>query len=418
MVVNDPGSIIAYISLFVLLVLSFYFSLTETAFSALNRIRIKNMAEKGSTQAQLTLTLYDDFDRLLSTLLVGSTISNLTSATICTLLFVRSFGDFGATLSTIFITIVVVVFAEVTPKTLAKESPEKYALFCAPILKFFMILLKPVNIFFVWWKKVLIRIFKTNAKDKTITEDELISIVEEAKNNGIIDESDNKLIKNIIEFYDQKAEHILTPRMDMVAISKNTATEDIISLFLNTGFSRVPVYVDSIDNIIGTLHLRDFFRYVVRKDMPLEDIISPAIFVPTKTDIGDLFKMLQQERCHLAVIVDEYGGTDGIVTMEDILEELLGEIWDEGDKVIKIFTHLGENMHRVICSADTHDFFEYFNFPENNIDGLPPNISGWIVNMLGKVPEQGDTFTYENLDITVDKAERRRALECIVTVKE
>ena len=415
---TDAASLTAYLSLFILLLLSFYFSLTETAFTALNRIRIKNMAEKGSKRAQLTLSLYDDFDRLLSSLLVGTNVANLTAAAICTVLFVNNFGDIGATLSTVVLTVIVVVFAEVTPKTLAKESPEKIALFCAPIMKFFMIFLKPVNAFFTWWKKVLVRIFNTTASDRVMTEDELLSFVDEANHIGVIDDGDKKLIHNVIEFYDQKAKDIFTPRIDVAAISKDATKEEIATIFFNTGFSRIPVYEKSIDHIIGILHMRDFLRYVMKEDTSFEKIISPAVFVPSKMDIGDLFNLLQKEKTHLAIVVDEHGGTDGIATMEDILEELMGEIWDEGDKVVEDFISLDKNKHRVMCSAATHDLFEYFSLSsEANSEKMPSTISGWIVNMLGKIPEIGDTFEYKNLTVSVSKTERRRALECIITVQ-
>jgi len=414
---SDIGSIIAYLVLFILLLLSFYFSLTETAFTALNRIRIKSMADKGSKRAKLALALYDDFDKLLSTLLVGTNISNITTAAICTVLFVNAFGDMGATLSAAATTIVVLIFAEVTPKNLAKESPEKIAIFCAPIAKFFMILFTPFNIFFAWWKKGLVRVFKTNASERAMTEDELISFVEEASNNGIIDEGDKELIHNVIEFYDQKADGILTPRIDMVAISKDATMEEVANIFFETGFSRIPVYENSIDNIVGILHTRDFLSFVMNKNTSFESVISPAVFVPSLMDIGDLFSLLQKEKNHMAIVIDEHGGTDGLVTMEDIIEELMGEIWDESDKVIEPFVLLEENKHRVICSVDTHDFIAYFKLSEDNIEKMPPTISGWIVHMLGKIPENGDNFHYENLTVTVSKVERRRALECIVSVE-
>jgi len=412
------GNFIPYIVLVVLIVLSFYFSLTETAFTALNRIRIKNMADKGSKGAKLTLELYDDYDKLLSTLLVGTNISNITSAAICTVLFVNAFGDFGATLSAVFTTIVVLVFAEVTPKNLAKESPEKFALVCAPMAKFFMILFSPINAFFMVWKKGMVKVFKISADDKMMTEDELISVVEEATHSGVIDEGDEELIKNVIEFYDQKTEHILTPRMDMVTISKDATIEEIAEVFFETGFSRIPVYDESVDNIIGTLHTRHFLRYVMKKDTPFEDIIHPAVFVPSLMDIGDLFNLMQKEKAHMAIVIDEHGGTDGIVTMEDILEELMGEIWDENDKVIEQFVSLDDDKYLVVCSTDTHDFFEHFNLPTDETEELPAKINGWIIHMLGRLPEEGDSFEFEHLTVTVSKIERNRTLECVVSVGE
>jgi len=403
-----------YLVLFVLICLSAYFSLTETAFTALNKVRIKNMAGKGNKKARLVLEIHNNFDRMLSTLLVGTTVANLASAAICAVLFVYRFGDIGATLSTVVLTIVVVIFAEITPKTLAKESPEKIAMFCALPMQFFMSALTPVNAFFAWWKRVLVRLAKPNIGDQAMTEDELLSIVDEAKHTGVIDEDDTQLIHNIIEFYDQKAEDIFTPRMDMVSVSKNAATNEIAARFLETGFSRVPVYDTSIDNIVGTLHVRHFLGHVMRQDASVESIISPPVFVSGKMDIGDLFKRLQQEKCHMAIVVDEYGGTDGIVTMEDILEELLGEIWDESDKAVEAFVAIGEHTHRVMCVVDTHEFFDYFGLDESDLDKLPATVNRWVIDTLSKIPEKGDAFKYKNLTVTVSKVEGKRALEVVV----
>jgi CBS domain containing-hemolysin-like protein len=404
----------AFVSLFVLLLLSFFFSYAETAFTAVNKLRIKHLAEKGSGRAKLALRLNDDFDRLLSSLLIGTNVANLSAAAICTLLFANAYGDIGATLSTVFLTVTVIIFAEVTPKTLAKESPEKAALFCAPIVYAFMVLFVPFTAFFRLWTKGLVRVFKTSSNDDNLTEDELLYLIEEASNSGVIDKDDKELIHNVIEFYGQKADDILTPRMDITAISNEATTEEIASLFLETGFSRIPVYDKSIDNIIGILHTRDFLGHILNNDTPLEKIISPAIFVPSTIDIGDLFNLLKKAKNHMAVVIDEHGGTDGIVTMEDILEELMGEIWDESDTVVEPFTLLEANKYKVICSADAYDFFEYFDLSKDDVDEMPATVSGWIVNMLGKLPEKGDSFEYEDMTVTVSEAEGKRALECVV----
>lgn len=407
---------VGYISLLILLIISSYFSLTETAFTALNRMRVKSMADKGSKRAKLTLALYDDFDKLLSTLLIGTNVSNITSAAICTVLFVNAFGDIGATLSAAVTTLTVLIFAEVTPKNIAKEMPEKMALHCAPFAKFFMVLFAPFNVFFAWWKRGLVKVLKPDTGEITMTEDEFLSFVEEAKHIGVIDEGDKKLISNVIELYDQKAEDVLTPRIDVVAISKDASIDQIASIFFETGHSRIPVYNTSIDDIIGILHTRDFLKYVMKKDASLESILSPAIFVPPLMDIGDLFELLKKEKMHMAIIVDEHGGTDGIVTMEDIIEELMGEIWDESDKVVEPFAKLKDGKFLVLCSTDTHDFFEYFGLDEKGVDKLPTTINGWIVQTLRKIPEHGDSFMHDKLTITVSKIEGLRVLECIVNV--
>ena len=260
----DGHSIIAIISLSVLVLLSAFFGAAEIAFSALNRIRIKNMAEGGLRRAKLVLELYAKYDRLLSTILVGNTVVNISAASISAVLFIKHFGDTGATLSTIVITVVILVFGEVTPKNLSKESPEKFALFAAPPLYLFMLALTPVNFLFARWKILLGRVFKGSGED-SITEEELLSIVEEAEHEGAIDEEDMRLIHSVIEYNDLQAFDILTPRMDVVGAPKETSVDELTELFLESGYSRIPIYEESIDNIIGVVHLRDFFDFVIKK---------------------------------------------------------------------------------------------------------------------------------------------------------
>ena len=409
----DSNSIITVFTLSFLILLSAYFSATEIAFSALNRIRMKNMSENGSKRAALVLKLYGNYDKLLSTILVGNNVVNLTVASISTVLFIEHFGNIGAMLSTVVITVVVLVFAEVTPKSLAKESPEKFALFSAPLLYCLMVILTPVNFVFAQWKKFLIVIFKTSANDKAITEQELLSIVEEAEHEGAIDEEDKQLINNAIEFNDLQAYDILTPRMSIRGISKDATVDNLADLFLESGFTRIPVYENSIDNIIGIVHLRDFLEHVLKNKENFDSIITPAVFVAPSIKINELFKMLQKEKIHIVIVTDEYGGTAGIATMEDILEELVGEIWDESDEIIEEFISLGDNKYKIICAAEIDKMLEFFNL-KDEVDSS--TVSGWIMDMLGKIPEEDDSFVYKNLNVTVHKTGHRKALECIISV--
>jgi CBS domain containing-hemolysin-like protein len=409
----DPFSVISISALILLVLLSSFFSATETAFSALSRVRIKYMAENGSKRANLVLRLYDGYDRLLSTLLIGNNIVSLSAASLCAVLFIRHFGDIGATLSTVVITTVVIVFGDITPKSLAKESPEKYALFAAPLARFFIFLFTPFNALFAQWKKLLGLIFKTKPDDRAMTEQELLIMVEEAELEGAIEEADKTLIHSAFEFNDRKAEDILTPRMDVTGIPEGLPIDDIAKLFLETGYSRLPIYDDTIDNIIGIVHLRDFMECILQNRQSIDDIISPAVFIAPGTKISGLLKKLQKEKSHMAVVSDEYGGTAGIVTMEDILEELVGEIWDETDEIIEEFVALGDNRYRIICSADIDKMFEYFSLTGKADSST---VSGWIMDTLAKIPEEGDSFVYENLTVSVSKAEHRRVLECIVTI--
>ena len=394
-----------------LLLLSVFFSANETAYSALNRIRLKHMAEKGSKRAVLALKLHKDFNKLLSTLLVGNNVANLSMAAICTLLFVYHFGDIGATISTAVLTVVVVIFADITPKVLAKQSPEAVAQFCAPGMHFFVVLLAPINYLFKKWEKLLAIIFKAQFSQPIITEAELISIVEEAEQDGAIDKEDSELLHKAIEFYDQTTRDILIPRIDVIAIEENASPDEIRDKFLIKGFSRLPVYRENIDNIVGILHMRDFFAN--RQG----NLVAP-VFVAASTNISDLFAMLKKQKTHMAIVSDEYGGTEGIVTMEDILEELVGEIWDESDQVVEKFTPLNHGRHRVLCTTNMDDFYQYFEITNKNPEQAPATLGAWLVDALGKIPEKGDTTHLEGLKIMVHKTHRRRALECIVTASQ
>jgi len=396
--------------LIILIILSAYFSATETAFSSLNRIRIKNAANAGSHRAKQVLHLSEHYDKLLSTTLIGNTIVNISMTAMATLLFVGIYGEeLGALISTIIITIIVLIFGEISPKSLAKEAPEKFAMFSAPIIRIFIFILTPVNMFFAFWKKMLTKLFKVR-KDNTITEDELLIIVEEAENEGGIDEEQSELIQNAIEFSELEAFDVLTPRVDVEAIDIDNTKEEIRELFLETGFSRLPVYEDTIDKIIGVLNQKDFHNYILNTDKNVSEYVKPVVFISGTVKIASLLKKMQKVKTHIAVVVDEYGGTEGIVTMEDIIEELVGEIYDEHDEITtQEIVELQDGSYRVLCNTNLEKMFEYFEIDDEFSDVM--TVNGWVVIELDKIPEPGDFFQYKNLKVKVTKAEERRALE-------
>ena len=326
----DSHSTGLIIVLILLVFLSAYFSATETAFSSLSRVRLKNMAENGNRRAKLAYRLADHYDELISSILVGNNIVNIAASSIATVLFIGWFQDNGPTVSTIVMTVVILICGEVTPKSIAKESPERFAMFSAPIINVLNFVFKPVNILLVGIKKGVNKLFKVSS-DRTISESELLTIVEEAEQEGGINENESELIHNVIEFDDLECIDIFTPRVDVEAVEAGTDIEDIAQLFIETGFSRLPVYEETIDKIIGIINEKDFHNYVLRAGAPLEKIIKPVEFVPPSMKISVLLRLLQQNKSHFAVIVDEFGGTEGIITLEDILEELVGEIMDEDD---------------------------------------------------------------------------------------
>ncbi|MCI8332083.1 MAG: HlyC/CorC family transporter [Clostridiales bacterium] len=409
----DNESILSIIIIILCVILSGYFSATETAFSSLNRIRLKNMAEGGNKRAALAYKLSDNYDKLLSTILVGNNIVNIAAASVSTLLFVRFLGNAGPTVSTVVITVTVLIFGEISPKSIAKESPEKFAMFSAPFLSVLVFILTPINFLFTQWKKLLSLIFKTG-DDRSITEEELLTLVDEAEKEGAINEEDKEMINNVIDFNDREVNEIYTPRVDIVGIDETASIDEITDTFMESGFSRIPIFKENIDNIIGVIHIHDFFDTTLKHKTSIEEIITPVIYVTPKTKINDLLKSLQEAKTHLAVVSDEYGGTAGIVTMEDILEELVGEIWDEHDEVIESFEKIDEGVYKISCSAEIDKMFEFFDLT-GEVDSA--TVSGWIMEELGKIPEEGDSFEYENLSITVTKTDNQRIIECVITVK-
>ena len=410
------SDIILIIALGLLILMSAYFSSTETAFSSANRIRLKSMAGAGNKRAALVLKMSDNFDRLLSTILIGNNIVNIVATSLATVLFTRHWGDMGVTLSTVVMTVLVLIFGEISPKSLAKESPEKFAMFSAPILKVIMILLTPLNWLFMKWKKLLSKLFK-NKDTQSMTEEELMTIVEEAEEDGGIDEHEGELIRSAIEFNDVSVQDILTHRVDLIAIDDEMSNEEIKEVFLNNGLSRLPVYKDTIDHIIGVLHEKDFMAFLNKGGTDYHSVIQQVLFIPENMKISNLLRSLQKSKTHLAVVVDEFGGTAGIVTMEDILEELVGEIWDEHDEVVETFQKLDEVTTLVNCSADLDDLFEVLDIKQDPDSFDSTTVSGCVMEELDRLPEEGDSFAFEGYQVTVMKVDDRRVAQ-IKVVKE
>ncbi|HIS55938.1 MAG TPA: HlyC/CorC family transporter [Candidatus Fimimorpha excrementavium] len=397
------------------IVMSAYFSATETAFSSLNRIRIKNMAEKGNKRAALVLRLSNNYDGLLSTILIGNNIVNITSASLATVVFVRYLGEeAGASISTVVTTIVVLIFGEISPKSIAKENAETFSMFSAPILNVFMKILTPVNFLFKQWKKLLSKIIKAEG-DHSITEEELLTIVEEAEQEGGIDEQESSLIRSALEFSELEAADILTPRVDVVGISSDLSKEEIAKIFAQTGYSRLPVYEGSIDHIIGIIYQKDFHNYVYHTNKNISAIIRPVLFIAKSKNIGELLRELQRNKSHIAVVMDEFGGTVGIVTLEDVLEELVGEIWDEHDKVVEEIEKVSETEYFVLGSANVEKLFEELD-REEEFEVL--TVSGWVMEELDKVPEEGDEFEYEGLKVKVLQMDGKRVGKVRITIEQ
>jgi len=419
-------NLILIIALLITLVLGIYFSAAEMAFSSLNRARINSMAE-GSTvsakRAKQVVQLFEEhFDEVISTLLICNNTVAITSATISVSLFVGLLGEWGYLVSTVVISSIVIVFTDIFPKSLSRENPEKVAMFCVPFLSFLMRLLKPINRLIFKLKNLFgnnkdERIVVLNEEEQEFREQELIFMVEEAEKDGAIDEEGTELITNAIEFNDITVWDIITPRVDIISITHDATADEVMNLFLETEYSRIIVYEESLDQIKGVIHLRDFLRLIASQKenshLRLTDVIKPAVFTVTNAKISDVLQLFKKEYTHLAVVVDEYGGTEGIVTMDDILERLVGDIWDEHDEIIEEFLEILPGKYRILCTYYISDLFDFF---EVKASSESSTVGGWIMDELRRTPEEGDSFDFENLRVTVTKTDSHRAVECEVEI--
>lgn len=410
----DSSSIGMLVVLFILVGCSAYFSATETAFTSLNSIRMKTWAENGDKRAARTLAIAEDFDKVLSTILIGNNIVNISASTIATVFFTKIFFEYGPTISTIVVTIVVLIFGEISPKSLAKEFPEKFAMQSTPILHVLIILLAPLNAFIGLWKKLLAKIIRTSG-DNGITEEELVGIVNQAESEGGLDEHESDLIRASIEFNDLDVSDIITPRVDLVALDEEATMEEAGALFAESGYSRLPVYHDTIDNIVGVIHQKDYYKSKSRGETMLSLVKSPVVYTTPNTKIFKVLRTLQHSKVHMAVVVDEYGGTEGIVTLEDIIEELVGEIWDEHDEIVESFHKQTDGSYIIDCSADLDDMYDLFQVKG---ECEATTVSGWVLEQIDRIPKVGDSFSAEGLDVVVTAVDHRRVIEIQVRVAE
>ncbi len=393
------------LAMVICIVFSAYFSASETAFSSLNRARMKAMAEQGDKRAERALALAEQYDRLLSTLLIGNNIVNIAVASIGTVMFVRYYGDMGATISTVVITIVVLIFGEISPKSLAKDSPERFAMLSAPLLRVLMWVLAPLNFLFSQWKRLLTVVFRVK-DDRKLTQQELLVLVDEVEQEGGIDRDEGELLRSAIEFPDQEAEDILTHRVDLEAVQVSASREEVAKVFRETRYSRLLVYGEDLDDIQGVVHLKDFCD--APEGASLKDLMTAPLFVPPSVKISALLRQLQRSKSHVAVVSDEFGGTLGIVTLEDILEELVGEIWDEHDDVEEPVRQTGEGAYLISCAESPEIMKDLFHEDPGDDN---TTMGGWVAEQLGRIPVQGDTFLWEELKVTVIKTDGRRVLE-------
>lgn len=398
------------------LVLSYsFFSASETAFSSLNRVKIKALANAGNKRAESTLKLDENFSKLLTTILIGNTIVNVVSASLATQLFIDLFKQNGVAISSVVMTLVIMIIGEILPKTIAKHIPEKFAMSVTPLLNILVFIFTPLTFIFNFLENGLNKLFKDN--DETYSTEEFITMVEEANEDGEMEDHEADLITNALEFNDLDVGEIYTPRIDIVAIDiDNDSIEDIEVKYRDSGFSRLPVYKDSIDNIVGVLLEKDFYYHLFyEKSTDIKNILKEVVYTSPQVKISSLLKQFQKTKTHMAIVCDEYGGTDGIITMEDILEELVGEIYDEHDEIIEYYTKIDDSTYLVKGDLDIEDLFEHFEI-EMDEEYEFNTTSAWVIDMLDKIPDIGDDFDYKNLHVEVTKASEKKVDEIKITI--
>ncbi len=411
------GSTLVQIAAIIFLILgSAFFSSSETAFLSFNRLKFKNEAEEGNKKAKKILEMAEAYDKLLSVILIGNNIVNIIATSISTLLFATLIKnqELSVTVSTVVMTVLVLLFGEITPKTLAKKKPDSFVRFAAPLLSFISFVLTPIAVIFNMWQAFISKFFSGGNED-TVTEQELLTMVDEATEDGEIDEQEGELIKNAVKFYELDVTDILTPRVDMAGIDISWSHEKVAQVFTETEFSRLPVYDGTPDDIKGVLYQKDFYNPDEKPDWKL--LIRPATFVFAGMKISRLLKLFQESKSHMVIVQDEYGGTEGIVTLEDVLEELVGEIYDEHDDVEVDFKKITETVYIVDGAASIDDFFEKFELDGDPVDDIT-TVGGFAAHQLGKIPSAGESFDYEHIRVVINKTDMNRVQSVKVFVGE
>lgn len=412
----DPWSTIAICV--VLLLLSAFFSSTETAFSSVSKIRLKNLADNGNKKAKTALYVAERYSKALTTILVGNNIVNIANSALATVFFVNIFGEAqGTVISTVVITIVVLIFGEVLPKNIAIDNAEKICITFAPVLKFLMVLLTPLSIILMGINKLYKKLaINSNHQEPSVTEDELKYIIESIEEEGVLEQQESELVQSALEFDEKTAEEILTPRVDMVAIDIDDPVEEITELVLKERYSRIPVYRDNIDKIIGVLHTRDYLEALINNNEKpnIEAMLQPAHFIYKTKKLSALLADFKYNKIHLAVVTDDYGGILGIVTMEDLLEQIVGEIWDEDEEVEKMSLKISDNKYEVSGDMPISDMLELFDKPTKYIETESNSVGGWALEQLANIPEPGEQFTYKELEITIREVLDQRILSMII----
>ena len=405
-----------WLALILCIALSAFFSATETAYSACNRVKLKTVDGPRKGKAQTALGLLEKYDSLITTVLIGNNLVNIVGTAIATLLFTTRIlpgqEDLATTVASVMMTVLVLFLGEVGPKTLAKQQPEKYAMAVSGVIRVLVTVLRPLDWLFALWRKLLAKMIRPEQEESQI-EDELMTMIDEAQTEGDIEEEEGELIRSAIEFNDQNAADIMTPRVDVTALEDNATIEEAADAFRDTWFSRIPVYHEDLDHVIGILHEKDFYKMTHEGVTDITKIMKEPVFAPASLSISNLLKLFRTSQTHLVILLDEYGGTDGIVTMEDVLEELVGEIYDEHDEVSEEVVEQEDGTLIVDGNMQLQELLEKFGKEDDEYDA--DTVGGWASEMLEKVPEVGDTFTLDGHQFTVTEMDGFRVTKMQVT---
>ena len=414
----QEATLSSYLLIVLLIAFSAFFSGSEISYSSLNALRMKNAAESGGLAAKAAYWIYQAYDSALVTILIGNNLVNIASSSVATLIAVSLLGDEGAWAATAVMTVLILTFGEIIPKIIAVQLPEGFAKFVALPLRVMMFITKPI----VWvFNKLLMLLDRVWARfgesGPTVTEDDLETILETVEDEGVIDEDRAELLQSALDFGDVLAYEIITPRVDMLAIDIEDDWEEVLKTAYDSPYSRIPVYEDTIDNILGILHLNHFFKELVEQpQFDLRSILMPVNFVHKTMPLDDVLTVMKKRQCHMVIVTDEYGGTMGCLTMEDVLEQLVGDIWDESDEIVDEFVQTGEDTYEADGDMRIYDFFEELDIDDRDFDDDNATLGGWAIEMLGDYPKVGDSFDYKNLTITVKKLQNLRVIRLAVQV--
>ena len=414
---EDTLIVLSSVALLALIILSAFFSASETAYTSASKIRLKNLVNDGNKRAGKALHLLDNYEKLLTTILVGNNLVNILASSICTWMFAAFFGDWSVIAATLFMLLVLLTFGEITPKTLAKRHPERIAMLFARPLTFMMIVFTPISICF----RALSGSLKPEDQEEqpTLTEEELSVMIDEIEGEGVLEKSESELIKSAMEFDDKQISEILTPRVDIVAVDKTATMEDMKNVLLSSGFSRIPVYDGTIDRIIGVVYAKDFYsRYFEGAKIKMEDLMRPVKFIPETATVARTLTEIQKSMVQMIVVLDSYGGTVGIVSLEDILEELVGEIWDESDEVQYSIVRESDGSYAVLGEANIFDMMEEIGVEFDTGDYEDHTVGGYIQYKLNRVPVKGDRVENDEVKMIVRTVRNRRVKMVQVTVKK